>query len=94
MSTCWQGRAKKAPAYPQHRVGNLDEVRNEPCRKVCGRDSRQAAAAGVDRIRAQDEERHRAANLPHRVERRQRQRSRAQRGRRRYIPTGEGQRRP
>lgn len=88
------GRAQKAQEHPTHRVGNRDELRNEPWLNECWRDIRKAAAAGVDRSSAQDYERHRDENIHHVVERRKRQRYRAKRVRRRYIPTGEGKLRP
>jgi RNA-directed DNA polymerase len=94
MSPFVPGIAKKAQEQPQHRVGNLDAWLNEPLRKECWRDIRKGAAAGVDRIRAQDYERHRDENMHHLVARRKRKRYRAQLGRRRDIPKGEGQLRP
>lgn len=94
MSTFWPGRAKKAQEPPKHRVGNLDEWLNEPCLKACWRDIRQAAADGVDRIGAQDYERHLDENMHNLVERLKRKRYRATLGRRRYIPKGDGKLRP
>ena len=48
----------------------------------------------MDRIRAQDDERHLAENIHHLVERLKRKRYRATLVRRQYIPTGDGQLRP
>ena len=94
MSTFLQGIAKKAQEQPKHRFGNLYELLNEPFLKECWRDIRKAAAAGVDRISAQDYERHLDENIHHLVERLKRKPSRAKLVRRQYIPQGEGQRRP
>jgi group II intron reverse transcriptase/maturase len=93
-STFWPGRAKKAQEQPQHRFGNLDELRNESLLKECWRDIRKAAASGVDRLRAQDDERHLDGNMHHLVERRKRKPYRATLVRRQDIPKGDGQRRP
>jgi RNA-directed DNA polymerase len=94
MSTVLQGIAKKAQEHPKHRFGNLDELLNEPCLKECWRDIRQEAASGVDRISAQDDERHLDEHIHTLVERLKRKRYRAKRVRRRYIPKGDGQLRP
>ena len=89
-----QGIAKKAQEQPKHRFGNLYEVLNEPFLKECWRDIRKEAAAGVDRISAQDYERHLDENIHNLVERLKRKRSRATLVRRRYIPKGDGKLRP
>jgi RNA-directed DNA polymerase len=94
MSTFWQGLAKTAQAPPTHRFGTRSELLNEPFLNECWRDIRQEAAAGGDRLRAPAYERHLAEHIHHLVERRKRKRYRAKRGRRRYIPTGEGKLRP
>ena len=94
LSTFWQGIAKTAQEHPKHRFGNLYEWLNEPFLKECWRDIRQEAAYGVDRISAQDDERHLDENSHNLVERLKRKRDRAKRGRRQYIPKGEGQLRP
>jgi RNA-directed DNA polymerase len=67
---------------------------NEPFLKECWRDIRKEAAAGVDRISAQDYERHLDENTHNRVERLKRKRYRAKLVRRRYIPKGDGKLRP
>jgi RNA-directed DNA polymerase len=94
MATCLPGMAKKAQEQPKHRFGTRYAWRNEPVLTECGRGIRKGAAAGVGRSRAQDYERHLDANIHHLVERRKRKRSRAKRVKRRYLPTGDGQRRP
>jgi retron-type reverse transcriptase len=94
MSTFWQGRAQKAQEQPKHRFGNLYEVLNEPFLKECWRDIRKAAASGVDRLSAQDYERHLDENIPNLVERLKRKQSRAKLVRRQYIPKGDGKLRP
>lgn len=94
MSTCLPGRAKKAQEQPKRRFGHLDALLNEPWLKEGWRDIRKEAASGVDRIRAQDDERHLDENIHKLVERRKRKRYRAKLVRRRYIPTGDGKLRP
>jgi RNA-directed DNA polymerase len=94
MSTFLQGIAKKAQEQPKHRFGNLYELLNEPFLNECWRDIRKAAASGVDRISAQDYERHLDENIHNLVERLKRKRYRAKLVRRRYIPKGDGKLRP
>jgi RNA-directed DNA polymerase len=94
MPTFWQGIAQKAQEQPKHRFGNRYEWLNEPFLKECWRDIRQEAASGVDRISAQDYERQLDENIHHLVERLKRKRDRATLVRRRYIPNGDGKRRP
>jgi retron-type reverse transcriptase len=94
MSTCVQGIAKKAQEQPKHRFGNLYELLNEAFLKECWRDIRQEAASGVDRISAQDDERHLDENIHHLVARLKRKRYRAKLVRRRDIPKEDGKRRP
>lgn len=94
MSTFLPGRAKKAQEHPKHRFGNLYAWLNESFLKACGRDIRKAAASGVDRIRAQADERHLDENMPNLVERLTRKPSRAKLVRRQSIPKGDGQLRP
>jgi RNA-directed DNA polymerase len=94
MSTCLQGIAKKAQEQPQHRFVNLDELLYEPFLNKCWRDIRKAAASGVDRIRAQDDERHLDENIHNLVERLKRKQYRATLVRRQSIPTGDGKLRP
>ena len=94
MSTFLQGIAKKAQEQPKHRFGNLYELLNESFLKECWRDIRKEAAAGVDRISAQDYERHLDENIHNLVERLRRQQSRAKLVRRQYIPKGDGKLRP
>jgi RNA-directed DNA polymerase len=94
MSTFWQGRAKKAQEQPKHRFGNLYELLNEPFLKECWRDIRKEAASGVDRLSAQDYERHLDENIHNLVERLKRKQYRAKLVRRQYIPKGDGKLRP
>jgi retron-type reverse transcriptase len=94
MSTCLQGIAQKAQEQPKHRFGNLSEVLDEPFLQECWRDIRQEAASGVDRIRAQEYERHLDENIHHLGERLKRKRYRAKLVSRRYIPKGDGTQRP
>jgi RNA-directed DNA polymerase len=94
MPTVLQGRAKKAPEQPRPRVGNLDELVNEPVLKECWRDIRTEAASGVDRMSARDDERHRGENIHTLGERLQRKPYRAKLVRRQYIPNGDGKLRP
>lgn len=94
MSTFLQGIAKKAQEQPKHRFGNLYELLNESFLKECWRDIRKEAAAGVDRMSAQDYERHLDENIHNLVERLKRKQYRAKLVRRQYIPKGDGKRRP
>ena len=94
MSTFLQGIAKKAQEQPRHRFGNLYEWLNEPFLKECWRDIRKEAAYGVDRISAQDDERHLDENIRNLVERLKRKPYRAKLVRRQYIPKGDGKLRP
>ncbi|MGH2609847.1 MAG: hypothetical protein ACRDHF_12280 [Tepidiformaceae bacterium] len=88
------GIAQKAQDHPKHRFGTLDELLHEPCLNACWRDIRTEAAAGVDRISAQDDERHLDENIYTLVERLKRKRYRAKLVRRQYIPNGDGKLRP
>ena len=94
MSTFWQGIAQQAQEHPKPRFGTLDEWLNEPVRKECWRDIRMEAASGVDRLRAQDDERHLDENIHNLVERLKGKQYRATRVRRQYLPKGDGQLRP
>ena len=94
MSTFLQGIAKKAQEQPKHRFGNLYELLNESFLKECWRDIRKEAASGVDRMSAQDYERHLDENIHNLVERLKRKQYRAKLVRRQYIPKGEGKLRP
>jgi RNA-directed DNA polymerase len=94
MSTFVQGIAKKAREQPKHRFGNLYELLNEPFLKECWRDIRKEAASGVDRMSAQDDERHLDENIHNLVERLRRKQYRAKLVRRQYIPKGDGKPRP
>jgi RNA-directed DNA polymerase len=94
MSTFLQGIAKKAQEQPKHRFGNLYELLNESFLKECWRDIRKEAASGVDRISAQDYERHLDENIHNLVERLKRKQYRAKLVRRQYIPKGDGKLRP
>lgn len=85
-----QGMAQKAQEQPKQRCGTLDERLTESVLNECWRDIRKAAASGVDRIRAQDDERHLEENRHPLGERLKRQQSRATLVRRPYIPQGEG----
>ncbi len=94
MSTFLQGIAKKAREQPKHRFGNLYELLNEAFLQECWRDIRKDAAYGVDRISAQDYERHLEENIHALVERLKRKQYRAKLVRRQYIPKGDGKLRP
>jgi group II intron reverse transcriptase/maturase len=94
MSTFWQGRATKAQAPPKPRVGHLYEWLNASFLKECWRDIRKEAASGVDRMSAQDYERHLDEHIHNLVERLKRQQYRAKLVRRQYIPNGDGKLRP
>ena len=94
MATFGPGSAKKAPEPPTPRVGTREAWLHEPVLHEWGRGIRPEAAAGVDRSRAQAEERQREEHRPPLGERRRRKRSRATRVSRRDIPPGEGKRRP
>jgi RNA-directed DNA polymerase len=94
MPTFLQGIAKKAQEQPKHRFGNLYELLNEPFLKECWRDIRKEAASGVDRMSAQDYERHLDENIHNLVERLKRKQYRAKLVRRQYIPKGDGKLRP
>jgi RNA-directed DNA polymerase len=89
-----QGIAKQAQEQPQQRFGTLYEVLNAPVLTEGWRDIRTEAAAGVDRIRAQDSERPLDEHMHNLGERLKRQQSRAKLVRRQYIPKGDGQLRP
>jgi RNA-directed DNA polymerase len=89
-----QGLAQKAQEQPKHRFGNLYELLDEPVLKECWRAIRKEAASGVDRVSAQDSERHLDESIHTLVARRKRKRYRAKLVRRRYIPKGDGKRRP
>jgi RNA-directed DNA polymerase len=94
MTTFWPGRATQAQEHPQPRFGNLYAWRTAPLLNEGWRDIRQAAAAGVDRLRAQADERHLDEHMHHLVARLKRQPSRATRVRRQYSPKGDGTLRP
>lgn len=94
MPTFLQGIAKKAQEQPQHRFGNLYELLNAAYLKECWSDIRKDAAYGVDRVSAQDYERHLDENICDLVERLKRKQYRAQLVRRHYIPKGDGRFRP
>jgi RNA-directed DNA polymerase len=94
MSTFLPGIAKKAPEQPKPRFGTLYELRNASFLKAGWRDIRTEAASGVDRMSAQDDERHLDENSHHRVERLKRKQDRAQLVRRQDLPNGEGKLRP
>jgi RNA-directed DNA polymerase len=94
LSPFLQGIAKKAQEQPKHRFGNRYELLNEPFLKECWRDIRQEAASGVDRISAQDDERHLDENIHNLVERLKRKPYRAKLVRRQDIPNGDGTLRP
>jgi RNA-directed DNA polymerase len=94
LSTFVQGIATKAQEQPKHRFGNRYEWLNESFLNECWRDIRKEAASGVDRISAQDDERHLDENIHHLVERLKRKPYRAKLVRRQYIPKGDGKLRP
>jgi RNA-directed DNA polymerase len=94
MSTFWPGIAKKAQEPPKHRFGNLYELLNEAYLRECWGDIRKDAAYGVDQVSAEAYEQPLEENMHDLVERLKGKRYRAKLVTRRYIPTGNGQRRP
>ena len=92
--TALRGRAQQAARPQGDRFRHLYGRRDEDCRKPGGRDLRQEAAAGVEQGSAPADEPPLDAHLPDLGERLQQQRSRAKRGRRPYMPTGDGPQRP
>jgi RNA-directed DNA polymerase len=94
MSTFLQGIAKKAREQPKHRFGNLYELLNEAYLRECWQDIRKDAAYGVDHVSAEAYEEHLEEHIRDLVERLKGKRYRAKLVKRRYIPKGNGQRRP
>ena len=94
MSTFLQGRAKKAQEQPKHRFGNRYELLNEAYLRECWGDIRKDAAYGVDQVSAEAYEQPLEENIHDLVERWKGKRYRAKLVKRRYIPKGNGQRRP
>ena len=93
-STFVQGMAKKAREQPKPRCGNLSERLHEAYLRECWQDIRKDAAYGVDRVSAAAYEKPLEEHLRDLVERLKGKRYRATRVKRRYLPTGTGQRRP
>jgi RNA-directed DNA polymerase len=93
-STFLQGLAKKAREHPKPRFGNLYERLHEASLRECWQDIRKEAASGVDEVSADADEEPLEANSRALVARLKGKRSRAQLVKRRYIPQGDGHRRP
>ena len=94
MPTSLQGIAKKAASQQGYRFRNLYGMLDEDFLKQWWRDSRKAAASGVDHVSAQAYEQHLDENIHHLVERLKQKRYRAKRVRRHDIPKGDGTQRP
>ena len=86
MHPSLQGIAKKVQSQKQDRFRALYGLLNEALLKTCWRAIRRAAAAGVDRVSAQDYEQHLDENIRDLVERLKEKRYRAKLVRRHYIP--------
>lgn len=94
LSTSLQGIADKASREPQHRFRNLYGMLNEAFLHESWRWVRKNAASGVDGISAREYERDLEANIRSLVERLKGKRYRARLVRRRWIPKGDGKKRP
>jgi RNA-directed DNA polymerase len=94
MSTFLQAIAKKALEQPKHRFGSLCNLLSEEYLEECWSGIRKGAASGVDRISAEEYERHLKENIHDLVERLKRKQYRAHLVRRRYIPRWDGKQRP
>jgi RNA-directed DNA polymerase len=93
VQTSLQGIAKKA-AKQKHRFRNLAVMLNEEMLLDSWRLIRKDAAYGVDRVGAREYEQNLEVNVGQLVERLKRGSYRAKLVRRRYIPKGDGGRRP
>lgn len=86
--------AEKAHRDQHHRFGDLYRWLNRHVLRLCFYRLRKDAASGVDRVRFEDYERNLEANLTDLEGRLKRKAYRARLVRRKYIPKGNGKRRP
>jgi group II intron reverse transcriptase/maturase len=86
--------AEKAHRDPHHRFGDLYRWLNRDVLRLCFYRLRKDAASGVDRVSFEDYERNLEANLTDLEGRLRRKAYRARLVRRKYIPKGNGKRRP
>jgi RNA-directed DNA polymerase len=94
MQTSLQGIAHKARSDRRHRFRNLFGMLNEPFLWSCWQYLRKEAASGVDRVTAAEYEQHFIPNVRDLIERLKRGAYRAKLVVRRWIPKGDGKRRP
>ena len=94
MHTSLQGRANKAKSDKGHRFRNLFGRLNAPFLWSCWQHLRKEAASGVDRVTAEAYGRHLIPNVRDLIERVKRGAYRAKLVLRRWIPKGDGKRRP
>jgi len=94
MHTSLQGIAHKARSDRRHRCRNRFGRRNEPCLWSCWQYLRKEAASGVDRVSAAEYGQHFIPNVRDLIERLKRGAYRAKLVVRRWIPQGDGKRRP
>jgi RNA-directed DNA polymerase len=94
MQTSLQGIAHKARSDRRHRFRNLFGMLNEPFLWSCWQYLRKEAASGVDRVTAAEYGQHFIPNVRDLIERLKRGAYRAKLVVRRWIPKGDGKRRP
>jgi group II intron reverse transcriptase/maturase len=94
MQTSLQGIANKAKSDKRHRLRNLFGMLNEPFLWSCWQYLRKEAASGVDRVTAEEYGQQCIPNVRDLVERLKRGAYRAKLVARRWIPKGDGKRRP
>lgn len=94
VQTSLSGIAKKAKAQPKHRFRNLYGMLDERLLADSWHEINKRAASGVDGVSAGEFEKDLAANIRALVEDLKGKRYRAKLVRRRYIPKGQGKRRP
>ena len=94
MQTSLQGIAKKAAEQKEYRFRNLSTMLNQELLVDSWRLIRKDAAYGVDQVSAQEYEQNLEENVRQLVERLKRGSYRAKLVRRRYIPKGDGGKRP
>jgi RNA-directed DNA polymerase len=94
VQTSLSGIAKKAKTQPKYRFRNLYGMLDERLLVDSWHEINKKAASGVDGISAEEFEKDLAANIRGLVEDLKGKRYRAKLVRRRYIPKGQGKRRP
>src|SRR3972149_3024196 len=94
VQTSLSGIAKKAKTQPRHRFRNLYGMLDERLLVDSWHEINKKAASGVDGISAGEFEKDLAANIRGLVEDLKGKRYRAKLVRRKYIPKGQGKRRP